>query len=532
MHELIEFDKCKNDPSYFAEKYCKVTHVDYGLVDFNLYPYQKNMMNHFNKHRFNIVLACRQSGKSISSVVYILWYAIFHSDKLVAVLANKGSTAREMLMRITLAFENLPFFLQPGAKALNKGSIEFSNGSRIEAHSTSSSSIRGKTVALLYLDEFAFVERDKQFYTSTYPVITSGKQTKVIITSTANGIGNQFYKIWEGAMQKTNAYNPFRVDWWDVPGRDEKWKEETISNTSAEQFEQEFGNSFLGASSTLIDGQALLSMRAQNPIVDHANTKIYAEPAEDRAYIMTVDVAKGRGQDFSTFSIFDVTTKPYKQVATFRDSLISPLIFPDIIYRMARKYNDSYIIVESNDAGQLVFKSIYYDYEYPHMFMGVVKNGRSMGLEMNKKTKRIGCSHLKDLIESRTLEIIDLETISELSLFEAHGDSWAARQGSHDDMVMGLVSFAWFASTPQFNDITQDSLKSIMGAERERLIDGSVPHFGVITTKAIESKFDLIIEEKDKKVGYGIDDVFGREFGVTHEEYDRTDGNQAQKYLF
>ena len=256
IEEILEYDKCKNDPSYFAEKYCKVTHVDHGLVDFALYPYQHKMMRHFNDHRFSIVLACRQSGKSISSVVYLLWYAIFHSDKLIAVLANKGSTSREMLMRITLAFENLPFFLQPGAKALNKGSIEFSNGSRIEAHSTSSSSIRGKSCALIYLDEFAFVERASQFYTSTYPVISSGKETKVIVTSTANGVGNQFYKLWEGALQGTSQFKPFRVDWWDVPGRDEKWKEDTISNTSAEQFEQEFGNCLENCSviNIIVDG--------------------------------------------------------------------------------------------------------------------------------------------------------------------------------------------------------------------------------------------------------------------------------------
>ena len=291
-------------------------------------------------------------------------------------------------------------------------------------------------------------------------------------------------------------------------------------------------NSFMGASSTLIDGAALIAMRAQNPIVEYANTKIYEEPIKDHSYIMAVDVAKGRGQDFSTFSIFDVTKKPYKQVVTFRDSLISPLIFPDIIYRIARKYNDAYVIVESNDSGQLVFKSVYYDYEYPHMFMGVVKNGRSMGLEMNRKTKRIGCSHLKDLIESRTLEIIDMETIAELSVFEAHGDSWAARQGCHDDMVMGLVGFSWFASTPQFNEITKESLKSIMGAERERLIDDSVPFFGQISTKMVEAQFEQIIDRPDKRIGYRFDDVFGKDFGVAFEEFDEKDLNQAQKYLF
>lgn len=252
QHQVQEYIKCMQSPTYFAKNYCKVINLNDGLVPFDLYPYQEEMFNHFNTHRFSIVLACRQSGKSISSVAYLLWYAIFHSEKTVAILANKGSTAREMLSRITLMLENLPFFLQPGCKSLNKGSIEFSNNSTILTGSTSSSSIRGFSVNLLYLDEFAFVERDAEFYTSTYPVISSGKNTKIIITSTANGIGNIFHRIWEGAVQRTNEYMPFRVDWWDVPGRDEAWKEQTIRNTSPRQFDQEFGNCLSGDSTVIV----------------------------------------------------------------------------------------------------------------------------------------------------------------------------------------------------------------------------------------------------------------------------------------
>ena len=161
--------------------------------------------------------------------------------------------------------ENLPFFLQPGCKALNKGSIEFSNNSRIVAAATSGSSIRGMSVNLLYLDEFAFVERASEFYTSTYPVVSSGKDTKVIITSTANGLGNVFHKIWEGAIQETNEFIPFRVDWWDVPGRDEEWKKATVANTSPVQFDQEFGNTFFGTGDTLINANTLLELRRHDP---------------------------------------------------------------------------------------------------------------------------------------------------------------------------------------------------------------------------------------------------------------------------
>lgn len=265
-HKVSEYQRCMQDPAYFAKTYVKIISLDKGLVNFNLYPYQEKMFHHFNSNRFSIVLACRQSGKSISSVVYLLWYAIFHPEKTIAVLANKGATAREMLARVTLALENLPFFLQPGCKALNKGSIEFSNNSRIIAAATSGSSIRGMSVNLLFLDEFAFVERAAEFYTSTYPVVSAGKDTKVIITSTANGIGNTFHKVWEGAVQGINEYKPFTVNWWDVPGRDEKWKEQTISNTSQLQFDQEFGNTFFGTGDTLINAETLLSLRAKPPV--------------------------------------------------------------------------------------------------------------------------------------------------------------------------------------------------------------------------------------------------------------------------
>ena len=259
---LKEYKKCMNNPVHFAENYVKVIALDAGLVPFHLYPYQKQMFKHFEENRFNVVLACRQSGKSISACAYLLWYALFNPEKTIAILANKGATAREMLSRITLMLENIPFFLQPGSKALNKGSLEFSNNSRIIAAATSGSSIRGMSVNLLYLDEFAFVERAAEFYTSTYPVVSAGKDTKVIITSTANGIGNQFHKIWEGAVQNVNEFQSFRVDWWDVPGRDEDWKKQTISNTSQLQFDQEFGNTFFGTGDTLINAETLMGFRA------------------------------------------------------------------------------------------------------------------------------------------------------------------------------------------------------------------------------------------------------------------------------
>ena len=482
--EITEYQKCMIDPAYFACTYAKIINLDKGLVPFELYPYQEEMFKHFNDNRFSVVLACRQSGKSISSVIYILWYAIFHPEKTVAILANKGATAREMLARVTLALENLPHFIQPGCRVLNKGSLEFSNNSRIIASSTSASSIRGQSVNLLFLDEFAFVENAATFYTATYPVISAGKETKVIITSTPNGIGNMFYKIWEGAVQQANEFKSFRVDWWDVPGRDEAWKEMTVANTSESQFAQEFSNEFIGSSSTLISAEKLLGLIAKEPIENVAgrNIKIYEKAIEDHQYIMCVDVSKGRGQDYSTFTIFDITSRPFKQVCTFRDNKISPLLLPDVIVWAARIFNEAIVVIESNDAGQVVCNGVYYDLEYENTFVeSTVKTG-GIGATMTKKTKRIGCSNLKDLIEQDALEIIDADTIQELSSFVPKGNSYEADKGCHDDMVMNCVMFGWFVSTDAFGNIDEMDLKKMLYADREA-IENDMLDFGVISSE-------------------------------------------------
>lgn len=480
QEEIIEYQKCMRDPVHFAKTYCKVINLDRGLVNFDLYPYQENMFNHFTENRFSIVLACRQSGKSISSVAYLLWYALFHSEKTIAILANKGATAREMLSRVTLMLENLPFFLQPGTKALNKGSIEFSNNSKIVAAATSGSSIRGLSISLLFLDEFAFIENDATFYTSTYPVISSGKDTKIIITSTANGIGNVFQKIWEGAVQKTNNFAPFRVDWWDVPGRDEKWKEQTIQNTSQLQFDQEFGNTFLGTGDTLIDGETLLSLRAKPPIQVKGDCYIYEETKPGHEYVMCVDVAKGRGQDYSTFNVIDVSSRPFKQVCVYRNNKISPILFPNIIHKYATAYNNAYVVVEANDQGGVVCNGLYHDLEYENMHVESAVKASGLGIEMNRKVKRIGCSGFKDILENGKLEVVDEQTILEISTFEAKGQSFEASNGNHDDLVMNFVMFGYFAGSSQFNELTDINLKDMLFNQRLQEIENDVLPFGFV----------------------------------------------------
>jgi hypothetical protein len=479
QEKVAEYAKCMADPIYFAVTYLKVINLDDGLVPFELYPYQEKMFNHFNDNRFSIVLACRQSGKSISSVAYLLWFGLFHPEKNIAIVANKGATAREMLSRITLMLENLPFFLQPGCKAVNKGTIEFSNNSKIFTAATSGSSIRGQAVNLLFMDEFAFVERAAEFYTSTYPVVSSGKDTKVIITSTANGIGNPFHKIWEGASQGVNEFKPFRVDWWDVPGRDEEWKEQTVSNTSQLQFDQEFGNTFFGTGNTLIRPEFLLNLKAARPsrILEGGDLLVYQEPRRGTNYVMCVDVAKGRGQDYSTFTIVDISSRPFKQVASYRNNLISPVLFPDVLVKYAKLYNEAYVVVENNDAGQLVTRGMFYDHEYPNMHIEKMKS-TGIGVEMTRRSKRLGCSGFKDLIEELQLDVVDENTIIEISTFEAKGNSYEASDGNHDDLVMNLVLFGYLVGTERFRALTDINVKEMLFEQRMKEIEEDVPPFG------------------------------------------------------
>ena len=469
--ELKEYKKCMDDPVYFARQYCKVIHLDKGLVPFDLYPYQEKMFEHFQTNRFSIILACRQSGKSISTVAYLLWYILFKGEQVVGILANKAATSREMLGRVTLMLENIPFFLQPGCKALNKGSIEFSNNSRIIASSTTASSIRGMSMNLVYLDEFAFVDRDVEFYTSTYPVISSGETTKVIITSTRNGVNNMFNQIYEGAMNGTNEFKPFRVDWWDVPGRDDKWKEETIRNTSEMQFNQEFGNEIIGAGNTLINAETLMKLIWVDPQTYSNNVNVYEEPIEEHKYLMFVDVSKGRGMDYSTFNIIDVTEEVFKQVAVFRNNTTSPLIFPDIIYKWATHYNLCYVVIENNDQGSVVCNGLHYDLEYENVYAESLIKASAIGVTMSKKVKRIGCSNIKDIMERGKLIVYDQDTIVEMSSFVEKGKSYEADHHGHDDLMMNLVLFGWFTTTPFFEDATNVNIKSFLYKEKLKQIE-------------------------------------------------------------
>lgn len=484
--QLNEYIKCQNDIVYFIKNYCKIISLDEGLVLFELRDYQERMIRAYDSNRFNITLTSRQIGKTTVVAAYLIHYLIFNEQKSVAILANKAATSREILSRVKRMLEGLPFFLQPGVKEYNKGSVEFGNGSKVLASATSSDSIRGFTFNLVYLDEFAFVEGADDFYTSTYPVISSGKDTKIIITSTPNGM-NLFYKLWMDGKNGENEFNCVRVDWWEIPHYDEAWKEMTIRNIGEKKFSQEYGNSFFGSSGTLIDGATLERLVWKKPIEETENVKIWKRPVPGHVYIATVDVSEGAGSDYSVMNIIDITTSPYEQVCVFRNNKTTPLVFPEIIERLAKEYNEAWILVETNSIGAQVANILYFDYEYENMIITNVKAGDNVvsggfagnvdyGLRTTKKSKRIGCSNLKSLIENNLLILNDFDAISELQTFSKKGTSYEAEDGKNDDIVMTLVILGWVSTQDYFKDLMNfDSRKQILEMKMQAIEDELTP---------------------------------------------------------
>ena len=491
--QIEEVMKCLESPKYFIENYLKIVTIDKGLVPFEMYDFQRKMVDTFHDNRFTICKLPRQSGKSTIIVSYLLHYVLFNDNVNVAILANKSSTARDLLGRLQLAYEHLPKWMQQGVLNWNKGSIELENGSRIVAASTSSSAVRGSTFNIIFLDEFAYVPNNiaEEFFSSVYPTISSGKSSKVMIVSTPHGM-NMFYKMWVDATNKNNNFVPVEVHWSEVPGRDEKWKEETIKNTSEAQFQTEFECEFLGSIDTLINASKIKSM----PVVEPKRSgglDVYEMPKKGHIYTMTVDVSRGLTNDYSAFCVIDCTKAPYKVVAKFRDNEIKPLVFPSIIERVAKHYNKAYILVEINDLGQQVADNLQFELEYDNMMM-VTQRGRSgqvlgggfsgrgnqLGLRMTKGTKKIGTSNLKSLIEGDKLIIQDFDIISELSTFIARGKSFEAESGATDDLVMCLVIFSWLANQRYFKELTNVDVRGQMFTDQQNAIEADMAPFGFI----------------------------------------------------
>ena len=491
---VIEFMKCKNDPVYFAKQYIKIVSLDEGLVPFNLYPFQEKLVRNFHENRFNICKMPRQTGKSTTVVSYLLHYAIFNDSVNIGILANKAKIAMDLLGRLQTAYENLPKWMQQGIIAWNKGSLELDNGSKILAASTSASAVRGMSFNILFLDEFAFVPNHvaDDFFASVYPTISSGTQTKVIIVSTPRGM-NHFYRMWHDAERGKNEYKPTDVHWSEVPGRDEEWKMQTIANTSEQQFKVEFECEFLGSVNTLINPAILRNLVYDNPIQKNAGLDIYENCIKDHNYMITVDVARGLGNDYSAFIVFDITQFPYKVVAKYRNNEIKPMLFPNIVHNVAKGYNNAFLLIEVNDIGDQVASIIQYDLEYENLLMAsmrgragqVVGQGFSgkktqLGVRMTSAVKKLGCSNLKAMIEDNKLLTCDYEIISELTTFAQKHNSFEAEEGCNDDLAMCLVIFAWLVAQDYFKEMTDNDIRKRMYEEQKNQIEQDMAPFGFI----------------------------------------------------
>ena len=490
---LTTYMLCKEDSEHFIRNFVKIIHVDRGLVSFEMYDYQKDMVHTFNDNRFVICKMPRQTGKSTTIIAYLLHYVLFNENVNVAILANKGAVARELLGRLQLAYEHLPKWLQQGVVIWNKGNIELENGSKILASATSGSAVRGSSFNIIFLDEFAHVPSNiaEQFFTSVYPTISSGESTKVLIVSTPLGM-NMFYKMWADAQEKRNNYVPLEVHWSQVPGRDEKWKQETIKNTSEVQFTQEFECEFIGSTHTLISATKLRTMVFKTPVFSKNGLDVYEEPIKNALYCMIVDTAQGKDLDYSAISIFDISQIPYRQVAKYRSNKISPMLYPDIIFHIGKKYNMSWVLLEVNDVGSQVAETLHYDLEYENIIVSSMK-GRAgqqigggfakniqLGIRTSKQLKRIGCSALKEMIESDKLIISDFDTISELTTFAVKNNSYEAEEGSNDDLAMTLVIFSWLVQQRYFKDLTDLDIRKKLADEQMKALEEDLLPFGII----------------------------------------------------
>ena len=510
--QISEYLKCKEDPVYFAMNYIKIISLDEGIVPFKMWDFQQELIRNFHENRFNIAKLPRQTGKSTTCVSYLLHYVLFNDNVNVGILANKLSTARDLLGRLQLAYEQLPMWMQQGIITYNKGSMELENGSKILAASTSASAVRGMSFNIIFLDEFAFVPNHiaEAFFSSVYPTITSGKSTKVIMVSTPCGM-NHFYRYWHDAQRGKNEYTATEVHWSEVPGRDAKWKEQTIKNTSEQQFKVEFECEFLGSVDTLISVVKLRNLVFEDPIQTNGKgLLIYENPIKEHDYIMTVDTARGIDGDYSCFIVFDITTFPHRTVARYRNNEVKPMLFPNIIMDVARAYNEAYVLVEINDIGEQVASILNYDLEYENLLMCAMRgrNGQQvgsgfsgsrtqMGVRMTAAVKKLGCSNLKTLMEDDKIETHDYDIIAELTTFVQKKQSWEAEDGCHDDLAMCLVIFAWLVAQDYFKEMTDTDVRKRIYEEQKNQIEQDMAPFGFILD-GVDDEAEFVDEEGDR----------------------------------
>jgi len=464
--EIREYLKCKEDPVYFIEKYVKIITLDSGLQPFKLYDCQKKKVECIMNNRRVVLMEGRQQGKTVTSAACILHYTIFQEDKTVAIMANKSAAAREVLNRYQIMYENLPLWMQQGVKTWNKGDVELENNSKVLTAATTAAAIRGKSVNWLYIDEAAIIPNNiaDEFFTSVYPTISAGETTKILLTSTPLGY-NHFWKFWNESVEGVNGFENMFIPYYEIPGRDEKWLSEQKQLLGDVKFNQEVMCEFLGSTNTLINAQTIQRLSTKTPIYSKNGLDIYEEPEDNHFYAITVDTSRGIGGDYSAFVVADITEMPYKIVAKYRDNQIAPMLYPDIIGKVGKDYNDAFVLVEVNDIGQQVVEILHQEIEYENILSAVQEQNRQfispgfgkktkMGVTTSKQVKRQGCFAFKSLMEEQKLLTFDEHIIHEISTFTEKGTTYQADEGYHDDLVMCMVLFGWLTTQAFFKDMT------------------------------------------------------------------------------
>jgi hypothetical protein len=484
--QLSEYAKCAADPIYFIKNYVKIVHVDRGVIPFELYPFQEKIIRAYQNNRKVICKIGRQQGKTQTTAAFFLWVVLFQDQKLIAVMANKAAVAREILSRIQFAYENVPLWMQRGVKEWNKGSIELENGSAIITAATSPNAIRGFSASMIYIDETAFIPANiaEEFFTSVFPTISSGKETKIFLSSTPKGM-NHFHKMWVEALNGTNGFFTVSAEWYDNPTRDEKWKDEQFKTLGEVKFNQEVLCRFAGSSKSLIKGEKLTALAIASPLETRDKMNFYKAPEKDHAYVLTVDTSRGQHLDYSALVVIDISELPYKVVATFKDNQISPESYPYLIYTIAKQYNNAHVLIEINDLGEMVASNLFYEFEYENVYFTYrdeLNEGRGYpGVRTTKKVKAIGCATLKSLIEGDQLEVNAHEIIEELGVFIQKGASYAAEDEQiNDDLTICLVLFSWLTKQPIFSELTNVNIRSILAQKNEAHIEETMLPFGMM----------------------------------------------------
>lgn len=480
---LIEFKKCRDDILYFAENYCAITHIDYGVIRVQLRDYQKDMIKIMKESRLSASKLSRQLGKTTAVAIFLTWYVCFNKSKAVGILAHKGSMSAEVLLRTKQCIELLPDFLQPGIVEWNKLSIELDNGSSIGAYASSPDAVRGNSFSLIYIDECAFINNWEDCWLAIKPVISSGRHSKLVITTTPNGM-NHFYDVWTNAItimpngKSKNGFVPYEAEWNSVKERlynedgffDDGWdfSIQEVYGSSVENFLQEHCGNFNGSSGTLISGSKLSTLNWIEVTPDDFGFYEFKAPDPERKYIATLDSAEGRGQDYHALNIIDITDDVWEQVGVLHSNTISHLIFPDIILKYLNKYNEAPIYIELNSTGVSIAKSLYMDLEYENVICDSMVD---LGMKQTKRSKAMGCSTLKDLVEKNKLILNHKATIQELRTFNAKGVSWAADDGFNDDLVMSLVIFSWLSTQQKFAEYLDKEIRLASEVFRQELED-------------------------------------------------------------